>query len=1803
MAAPTLLPLVTGQPRLPEQVVAVLARLLASQLDDHGVGHCLRVDSVRRGDAARLAAALSGLLPPGSTDVHVLADHAAQSDGVTIPAERAIELRNRKLRRLVLLVPVGSGSAASSLDNSFARVDITALLAEAGEQLLGQLDGTDVADGVRRVARELGRSRPVEAWARYLATVAEDPTWTTAGAALWIVGLVPDLGGAELVGRLPRNVACVRAISRPSRAVASVADRLTTAELQECDARDRIARYLSSPDVDLSDAASWAAPLAGPSPAGLSFEHWPLVERRTVELTSVRLDPFLKDDGTLRPGTRLHQENAGDLPYVETGEGSPGSVTLTWRTDPVRTDAVDRWLLEALPPEDLREPDTEPLAKQTVKGDKTRGTVRLDIAEEDLTDGALLVVRLTALDSDGQPVRLLSGDEAVDESQQFAVRWEDDPLPTSGRRASSRSLAQARLDAALEGQDDHREGAPQWGTGGNFELRLGGRRTVQLALSPALTDLQRRSLAERGRVMAWEADGRLGEVLDSTAFSPLDGSLPPTFAERRRHLFGRLGARKPRDVVETLAWDDELRQEVATYCQSYRRALDSTTDPGIRSGLLALDTVRLSVDTVGHPPIAATLVLPLHPMRLAWAAEFDATLTRWAGELADVGRSAVRRRQSVDARLVRRVTPANLPFAVRGVDGLPFVYVREATLGTGVYLHADEAEPGAAVQAVFEVLGLDRRDVPADLPPSAVAERVAAYRAANPGQDALRVLASNAGSGELLARALAESVLSQSDDEDGYGTAPARLDLTAYSRRPSYTDPVPALTDLQRAVASQEVRGVRSHLTPPLGVSVRPHERLATDTGAAHLGIVSDLAVTELRVDDAPAVDAAASFRNLLTPAPTRRAADAPVWRTAPALRARNREGAADVVEAHRAYQTALGAALEQGDGLPALTARLGASELASLRAAHDRADWVLTLDRNLGLDLYTSGPEYILDYAPDFLDGLGPRLTVTTAHRGEVERLLADAMGGLDLMAEENSVRSVLDHLQVVSGRLALRLVARSSLATEAVGLAVLMAHLRQRGELDGTIVVPVDAHQEVFGDNRSGDEAVRRCDVLLVRTTARTVRIDCVEVKTRRATALPIALVDDMVDQLDATVDMLHTTFFRTDPPRIDAELQRARLGGILRHHADRALAMGLLDERRRTDVERLVERVEDGVLVPEIARRGYVVNLGDKAGLPAEHRGVPIHVLSASDLGAAGFTPSRREGARAAEPITERRPSPRPRPATGSTPLSSTGASSGDGGAPGRPSVPPPFASNPPDASSPDPGSRPPAAGPASPTQAPMRPAPSSGAPVAASSADALLAAGPESAARAAAPLSGAPDVASSAGVPRAGGVTSSARTGLPPSAAPDAGSSAGAQPSQPAAPAAGSAPPGAAQPSPRGQMPHPRAADTSPLPAVTPPAGRESVPGAASTPPRPSPHPRTPAAGGQESPAVEPPPAVPVEALPQVVDVVLGQDRHAADVRWRISTAGSPHLFVLGIPGQGKSVTTRRILNSFAEQGLPALVLDFHGDMAAAPAGGAAVLDASQGLPISPFELDNPRRYREAAWELSEVIGYVCGLGEIQRNVVYEGVCAAYEKHGYGGLTAPTSQPTMDELAAAVAEVEGTGRGRNVVARLRPLSDFGLFTDDPGQTFADLLRRGLVLDIHGLMEQVQVAAGAFVLRKVYREMFRWGQTGQLRLAVVLDEAHRLARDVTLPKIMKEGRKYGVAVVVASQGVDDFHKDVLSNAGTKVAFRCNYPQSRTVAGFLRGRDGQDMSAALEQLAVGQAYVSTPEQAAARKVFMARD
>jgi hypothetical protein len=56
-----------------------------------------------------------------------------------------------------------------------------------------------------------------------------------------------------------------------------------------------------------------------------------------------------------------------------------------------------------------------------------------------------------------------------------------------------------------------------------------------------------------------------------------------------------------------------------------------------------------------------------------------------------------------------------------------------------------------------------------------------------------------------------------------------------------------------------------------------------------------------------------------------------------------------------------------------------------------------------------------------------------------------------------------------------------------------------------------------------------------------------------------------------------------------------------------------------------------------------------------------------------------------------------------------------------------------------------------------------------------------------------------------------------------------------------------------------------------------------------------------------------------------------------------------------------------------------------------------------------------------------------------------------------------------------------------------------------------RKAVVVDVSQLgLEEVQMFAASFILRKVYREMFKWPQDHTMKLAVVLDEAHRMAKD---------------------------------------------------------------------------------------------
>lgn len=341
----------------------------------------------------------------------------------------------------------------------------------------------------------------------------------------------------------------------------------------------------------------------------------------------------------------------------------------------------------------------------------------------------------------------------------------------------------------------------------------------------------------------------------------------------------------------------------------------------------------------------------------------------------------------------------------------------------------------------------------------------------------------------------------------------------------------------------------------------------------------------------------------------------------------------------------------------------------------------------------------------------------------------------------------------------------------------------------------------------------------------------------------------------------------------------------------------------------------------------------------------------------------------------------------------------------------------------------------------------------------------------------------------------------------------------------------------------------------------------------------------------------------------LEIALGDAKGGA-VLWKPSVRGSPHMFITGIPGQGKSWTLLRVVRELERAGVPALVIDFHGQFAAelADLGGAArIIDASQGLPFSPFECSaepGPADWRGNAYALSEIFAYVVGLGDIQRDVVYTALRDAYRSSGFQeDGSAASEYPTLRDVRNRIEQTESVRRVSNVAARCRALLEMDLFKPSAQSvSMIGSIRDGLIVDLSKLyLDSVQIATCAFLLRKTYKEMLQWRPVEKLRLAIVIDEAHRLSRDLTVPKLMKEGRKFGIAVIAASQGIGDFHADVIGNAGTKVIFRTNYPESRRVSGFVRTPQGVNAVSVIEQLPVGTAYVQTPEMSFASVTRMA--
>ncbi|MEM1544529.1 MAG: DUF87 domain-containing protein [Candidatus Bathyarchaeia archaeon] len=300
------------------------------------------------------------------------------------------------------------------------------------------------------------------------------------------------------------------------------------------------------------------------------------------------------------------------------------------------------------------------------------------------------------------------------------------------------------------------------------------------------------------------------------------------------------------------------------------------------------------------------------------------------------------------------------------------------------------------------------------------------------------------------------------------------------------------------------------------------------------------------------------------------------------------------------------------------------------------------------------------------------------------------------------------------------------------------------------------------------------------------------------------------------------------------------------------------------------------------------------------------------------------------------------------------------------------------------------------------------------------------------------------------------------------------------------------------------------------------------------------------------------------------VYLGKTTGNIPVGIDLATQNNPHLCIIGITGSGKSVTCKTLAARYHDKyGSNILVIDYAGEYSPwVLSRGGVVMDMSKNT-INPFELGGESLLVKIQ-QVVEAFEVICNFNLLQTNVFDKYVEKAYELNGFRLHDESTWGNKAPSLAQIIQLMEGDvpslpapeqASVESVLRRLRPLAQgpFGIFKASP-ISLADLTKGFVCLDLSKLASNSLKDLIAWSVFQYIDSVMRLkGQHEGIELLIIIEEAHRICKDPrAIPvRIIKEGRKYGYAVIVVAQDLSDLAPQIIANVGTMIVHQITHPQ----------------------------------------------
>jgi hypothetical protein len=311
------------------------------------------------------------------------------------------------------------------------------------------------------------------------------------------------------------------------------------------------------------------------------------------------------------------------------------------------------------------------------------------------------------------------------------------------------------------------------------------------------------------------------------------------------------------------------------------------------------------------------------------------------------------------------------------------------------------------------------------------------------------------------------------------------------------------------------------------------------------------------------------------------------------------------------------------------------------------------------------------------------------------------------------------------------------------------------------------------------------------------------------------------------------------------------------------------------------------------------------------------------------------------------------------------------------------------------------------------------------------------------------------------------------------------------------------------------------------------------------------------------------------------ILLGSDAETGEeVLWNPdpnSGSANPHVLILGESGFGKTYTIASLSAELAQENVVSVVFDYGQGFSPATLpkeymAATNPLEMHVGrdgvdinpLQIFPSDLHGPIN---VAQRVADTFGRVYKrMGVQQHAVIRQAVVDVMDDAGIT-LDAPDSWtsdlPAFENVQAklqkyAINILNPQSRfAASAASHISTVFVFNTFRQN-GQKLAwpRLLQsdnRAIIIQLKGLEHSLERAVTEFLLWNLIGFIEALGP-GRLRCFVILDEAHKLSFNPGSPveKLLREGRKFGLGVILASQQPEDFSPMAFANTATKIVFQ---------------------------------------------------